>query len=716
MGRAPPKFFPLDEKMAFIPAAILGFQHMIAMLIGLITPASILANNTNDQHVKIYLINASIIVAGIMTIIQSAGVKHPRLPFQWGAGTLSVMGARPPCAPRTAPHTPRPPPGPRSSGPAAEPRHPLPLARSAGVSFTTVPIAQMAVPDLMAQYPPYAAKQCGHNYDFFTSGSLAGGSPCASAAPGASAFGGGAPFCIPNCQNESFNYAWGKVLGTTAFCALIPAFISMLKFKYIKQLFPPVVVGPVIMLIGINLIGAGFGDWGGGTFCAQRVIYNGFSNNLMSAVVTNDGPSGFSSTDGVSSYQAAIRSSPNMHQVTVPLSAFMLLNNQPIPANLQGNVSLLVPNTLSQLGSDTFGAASGSGFFTDFTCSEAANVDLVYGATEYVGLGFLTFVTIMFVEIFGSPFMRNCSSVIGVLWGYAAATWSRHRGEQYVTRDQMNAAPGITFLWTGMHHSTATGTKFFPLSFYPPLIIPLFIVFTITTCETWADTLASMEASRLDTTGQPLQIMRQKGALLNDTLSGILAALSGVLPLTTFAQNNGIISLTAVATRRVGVACGIWLCLLGILSKIGAWIQSIPGPVLGGMTTFLFANVLASGMHILLQDPGALKRRNRFILAATMAVGVGVTLWPAWAREALWPIDAHMADGSKMGRAKKGVRDAIILILSTGFVFGFFVAFFLYHLLPEDREELEQTVHLGGHVESAETLSKEQEVEVVAMA
>ena len=90
------------------------------------------------------------------------------------------------------------------------------------------------------------------------------------------------------------------------------------------------------------------------------------------------------------------------------------------------------------------------------------------------------------------------------------------------------------------------------------------------------------------------------------------------------------------------------------------------------MTSFLFANVLASGMHILLQDPGALKRRNRFILAATMACGVGVTLWPAWARMALWPIDTHMADGTQLGTAKLGVRDAIILILSTGFVFGFF--------------------------------------------
>ena len=39
-----------------------------------------------------------------------------------------------------------------------------------------------------------------------------------------------------------------------------------------------------------------------------------------------------------------------------------------------------------------------------------------------------------------------------------------------------------------------------------------------------------------------------------------------------------------------------------------------------------------------------------------------------------------------------------------------------YHLLPMDREEPDQTVHLGGHVESAETLSKQAELETIAMA
>jgi len=714
--RDPPKFFPLDEKMAFIPAAILGFQHMIAMLIGLITPASILGLNSNDNNTRLYLINASIIVAGLMTLVQSMGVKHPRIPFQWGAGTLSVMG----------------------------------------VSFTTVPIAQSAVPLLMQQYPPVVAGQCiANNYGYFTAASqgpkgfqtasLAGGSPCAGHAPLAPGqsfkpFGPNGPSCLPNCVSEAFDYAWGKMLGTLCFCALVPAGISLLSYKRIKTLFPPIVVGPVIMLIGISLIGVGFGDWGGGTFCAQRVIYNGFSNNLMSAVVTNDGDYGFTSTDGVSTGQNTHPNGGNfgagngVHTVTLPVnltqwgSAVTGLTYSAGNNASTATITMTMPNfaadspqvrgtTTLQVGSQRYMNydKAGTGLqFTNFACSESANVHMVYGATEYVGLGTLTFITIMFVETFGSPFMRNCSCVIGLLFSYAAAVWSRHRGQQYVTHATMDAAPKITMLWT--IHSSTGPNGFFPISFYPPLIIPFLIVFTITTCETWADTQASMEASRLDTTGKPLQIMRQKGALLNDTLSGILAGLAGVLPLTTFAQNNGIISLTNVASRRVGVACGIWLLILGILSKIGAWIQSIPGPCLGGMTTFLFANVLASGMHILLQDPGALKRRNRFILAATMGVGVGVTAWPAWAREALWPIDTHMVDGTSLGKAKRGVRDAIILILSTGFVFGFFVAFILNLVLPLDKEELDQTVHLGGHVESTEELTKEEETEMVAFA
>ncbi len=70
-------------------------------------------------------------------------------------------------------------------------------------------------------------------------------------------------------------------------------------------------------------------------------------------------------------------------------------------------------------------------------------------------------------------------------------------------------------------------------------------------------------------------------------MSGVFSALATSLPLTTFAQNNGVIALTNVASRQAGWACAFWLLILGILGKFGAFVTSIPNCVLGGMTTFL---------------------------------------------------------------------------------------------------------------------------------
>ena len=55
---------------------------------------------------------------------------------------------------------------------------------------------------------------------------------------------------------------------------------------------------------------------------------------------------------------------------------------------------------------------------------------------------------------------------------------------------------------------------------------------------------------------------------------------------------------TKCASRRAGYACGVWLIIMGVLSKIAGFITSIPDAVIGGMTIFLFSNVLVSGIAL----------------------------------------------------------------------------------------------------------------------
>jgi xanthine/uracil permease len=67
----------------------------------------------------------------------------------------------------------------------------------------------------------------------------------------------GAPLACPE--------AYGALLGTAACCALLEIVISFLPPKVLQKIFPPIVTGPTVMLIGISLVSTGFDSWVGGS-------------------------------------------------------------------------------------------------------------------------------------------------------------------------------------------------------------------------------------------------------------------------------------------------------------------------------------------------------------------------------------------------------------------------------------------------------------------
>ncbi|KAG5352030.1 hypothetical protein C0989_004125 [Termitomyces sp. Mn162] len=60
--------------------------------------------------------------------------------------------------------------------------------------------------------------------------------------------------------------AYGKVLGTSLVCAFLEIFMSFLPARVLKLIFPPIVTGTVVLMIGASLIGSsGVLNWGGGS-------------------------------------------------------------------------------------------------------------------------------------------------------------------------------------------------------------------------------------------------------------------------------------------------------------------------------------------------------------------------------------------------------------------------------------------------------------------
>ncbi|KAK1703681.1 uracil-xanthine permease [Colletotrichum lupini] len=493
-------FFGLNDRMPTLLALLLGFQHALAMLAGIITPPILLsgaagANLTGEMQQ--YLVSTALIVSGLLSMIQITRFHILKTPYYIGTGLISVVG----------------------------------------ISFAIIPVAQGALSQM------YANGICPMD-------------------------GEGNKLPCPD--------GYGAIIGSSALCALIEIAISFMPPKVMLRIFPPIVTGPTVMLIGIHLIETGFQNWMGGS-----------------------GPC----------------------------------------ANPTSDFFARCPNI-------------------------SAPHALPWGSAEYLGLGFSVFVTIILCERFGAPIMKSTSVVIGLLVGciIAAATG-------YFDRSGIDSAPAASFIWV---HT-------FKLTLYGPLILPLLAVYIICATEAIGDITATCDVSRLEVEGRLFE-SRIQGGVLADGINGVLAALMTITPMTTFAQNNGVIALTRCANRSAGYCCCFFLIIMGIFAKFAASLVAIPSSVLGGMTSFLFTAVAVSGMAIITKGV-PFNRRNRFILTAGLTLGYGATLVPTYFDN----VFTYAGDN----RGLRGFLDAIVLIMETGFAITAFVCMFLNFVLDEEIEDTE---------------------------
>ena len=196
------------------------------------------------------------------------------------------------------------------------------------------------------------------------------------------------------------------------------------------------------------------------------------------------------------------------------------------------------------------------------------------------------------------------------------------------------------------------------LSFDARFILPFAFCYLATAIETLGDLTACSELSGEPTSG-PHYWQRVRGGVFADGVNCMLAALLNCFPSTTFAQNNGVIQMTGVASRRVGYICGGLLVGFGLLPGLGRWLASVPPPVIGGLTLVLFGLIAAAGVRILTRS--ALGQREVLILAIALGLGLGVDLHP----EALAPLP-----------------ESLRLVFSSGISTGGLAALLLNVILP----------------------------------
>ena len=235
-----------------------------------------------------------------------------------------------------------------------------------------------------------------------------------------------------------------------------------------------------------------------------------------------------------------------------------------------------------------------------------------FGSYNNLIVAAIVLISVALLNCTHSKYIRMSSIFIGIIIGYIIS--------YFMGMVDFNAMTANSFSGFYIPIPFKLG-----VSFNLSSVIAVALVYLVTAIEATGDVTANSMIS-----GEPVEgdkyIKRVSSGVLADGVNSMLAGVFSSFPKSIFAQNNGIIQLTGVASRYVGYFIAGMLVLLGLFPVVGIVFSLMPSPVLGGATLLMFGTVAAAGIRIIASQK--LNRKAVLVLAISLAFGMGVELMP----------------------------------------------------------------------------------------
>jgi NCS2 family nucleobase:cation symporter-2 len=267
----------------------------------------------------------------------------------------------------------------------------------------------------------------------------------------------------------------------------------------------------------------------------------------------------------------------------------------------------------------------------------------ISGSVMNLALGLFVIAMVVLLSVFGKGMVSTGAVLWGMLLGYLVSFLLG------MVQDFDPLAGGYISLPVPLRYG---------FSVHLSALIPFMIVYIVSMIETIGDLLAIEEIC-----GEKMEADGLAKGILADGGTSTIAGLFSSMPLSSFSQNIGIISLTGVASRAVVAGAGVIFILAGLFPPVGNVFGAMPQPVLGGAVMVMFGLVVVAGIRVL--KGAEMNRRNMLILAVALSLGVGVSSFP----ELLEPLSQEME-----------------MIFGSGIVTGSVAAIAMELLLPEEKD------------------------------
>ena len=204
------------------------------------------------------------------------------------------------------------------------------------------------------------------------------------------------------------------------------------------------------------------------------------------------------------------------------------------------------------------------------------------GGTTSVLSGGATAITLMILTIAAPAKIRRVSLLIAVLVGYVIYV---------ICTSVFGAGKPVDF--QSILQASLLGWPSFSLPRFDrhatALIAPIAIVLV-------AENLGHLKALGI-LIGQPLDKFFGR-TFVADAAATLLAASGGGTGVTTYVENIGVMAMSGVFSTAVFIMAGVFAIFLGFSPMFGAFVMSIPAPVLGGLAVVVIGLIIASMIRL----------------------------------------------------------------------------------------------------------------------
>jgi len=228
---------------------------------------------------------------------------------------------------------------------------------------------------------------------------------------------------------------------------------------------------------------------------------------------------------------------------------------------------------------------------------------VLFPHTQAMTVGLLALATTVLVSIMGKGVFRLIPILCGIAAGYIAAL-----AFGFVDFSGIAKAP-----WFEIPHFVFPEWNLQAVLFIVPIAIAPAI-------EHFGDIVAIGGVTGKDYIKDP----GIQNTMLGDGIATSVASFLGGPPNTTYSEVTGAVALTKVFNPAIMTWAAIAAILLAFVGKLGAALQTIPAPVMGGIMLLLFGAIMVVGLNTLVRSgQDLMEARNLSIVALILIFGIG---------------------------------------------------------------------------------------------